>query len=243
MAISINKSLRAVHLGSPRLKRLGEPYIAGVCLHDTSGTGKHNDTQYLADPGDGRKVSVDFTVERDGSIFQLNPDLPGHYTLHAGRSTKFVDRFGAVYKNNAVTRVLIGIELVQKANMSLIPQWPPDQVQAAAELCLTLCQRFNFGKDQITTHSRIITDGSRIDPRGFPMSSFWFFFNRAANIPAIDPPKDSIGAPSIYRVGAGDTLTSIAKRFNTSIESIKSLNGLNDPSNLILAGQVLTIRR
>jgi Mannosyl-glycoprotein endo-beta-N-acetylglucosaminidase len=59
--------------------------IQGIVLHDTAGNGTHGDTLYLNDPQDGRKVSVDFTVEKDGSIFKLNPDLPSFYCNHAGQ--------------------------------------------------------------------------------------------------------------------------------------------------------------
>lgn len=243
MKININKSLRAKNLGRPRITRNGQVVIAGVCLHDTAGSGKHGDTLYLANPGDGRAVSVDFTVERDGSIYQLNPDLQKYYTFHAGRATRFRAADGSTYKNRDVTRVLIGIELVQKANLSLSPIWPADQIQAAAELCLFLAQTFGFGKSQITTHQQIITDGSRSDPRQFPFDSFWFYFNRAANVPAIDPPAGELGRPVIHTVKAGETLYSISKMYAVTVETIKARNDIVDPSNLIRVGQVLLIRR
>lgn len=61
--------LIAKYVKSGRLK------IVGIVLHDTAGNGGHGDTKYLAHPTDGRRVSVDFTVERDGGIWKLNPDL------------------------------------------------------------------------------------------------------------------------------------------------------------------------
>jgi hypothetical protein len=45
--------------------------------------------------------------------------------------------------------------------------------------------------------------------------------------------------PVRYTVQAGDTLTSIARRYNTSVSEIKRINGLQ--SDFILAGQVLII--
>ena len=44
-----------------------------------------------------------------------------------------------------------------------------------------------------------------------------------------------------YTVRAGDTLSSIASRYNTSYQSIASLNGLANP-NLIFAGQTLKVK-
>jgi len=236
--MDINRTLKARHLGTPRIRRRdGSPNVAGVCLHDTAGTGLHNDTLYLANPGDGRSVSVDFTVERDGTIYQLNPDLSQYFTFHAGRATYFRDKHGQAFRNRDVTRVLIGIELCQKANLSLSPLWPAEQVQAAAELCFFLAETFGFGKEQITTHQRLITDGSRSDPRKFPFATFWFYYDRVAGTVGVDTPA------KIHRVSAGETLWAIAKKYNTTIERIKDLNDLNDPSNLIRPGQVLIINK
>ncbi len=250
MKLQIDVSLTARFLGKPkdgigsaRIIRDGKPVVAGICLHDTAGSGTHNDTKYLANPGDGRTVSVDFTVERDGSVFQLNPDLKKYFTYHAGRATSFRAQDGRTYRNADCNRVLIGIELVQKARLDLIPVWPAEQVQAAAELCVFLCQTFAIGKESITTHAKLITDNSRTDPRGFPFSMFWFEFNRAANVPAIDPPAGDLGSPVIHSVVTGDTLSKLAKVYGTSIEAIKALNNINEASTLIRIGQILTIRR
>lgn len=250
MKLTIKTNLKSRYLGSPRISRNGKVVVAGACIHDTAGTGLHNDTLYLANPGEPsdprtRKVSVDFTVERDGSVYQLNPDLVRNYTFHAGRATKFKAADGRTYLNRDVTRVLIGIELCQKARMDLTPAWPTEQIQAVAELCVFLCQTFGFGKDQITTHARVITDNSRTDPRAFPWTVFWFHFNKAANPSALDldPDNGGLGSPVNHSVAAGDTLWSLAKRYSTSIESIKALNDINDPSNVLRIGQILKIRK
>jgi hypothetical protein len=237
----IQLSLTAHNLGK-RLIIDGRPFIGGICLHDTAGSGSHNDTIYLSHPGDGRKVSVDFTVERDGSIWQLNPDLNKFCTFHAGRATKWIAG-GRVFRNRAVTQVLIGIEIVQQAAMKLNPIWPDQQVKSVAELCYFLCSKFNLTKEQVTTHAKVITDGSRSDPRQFPFDAFWFHFNRVANMPAIDPPPGPLGQPVIVEVAANDTLWAIAKRYNSTVEQIKHLNGMNTPSNVIRPGQKLIIKK
>lgn len=240
--MDINTSLKARFLGN-RLILDGRHFVGGVCLHDTAGTGTHNDTLYLANPGDGRKVSVDFTVERDGSVYQLNPDLTKKCTFHAGRATRW--RVGnRVFRNRQVTQVLIGIELCHKANLAGVsPIWPAEQVKAAAELCVFLCGKFDLDKTQITTHAKIITDNTRTDPRAFPFDDFWFHFNKTANIPAIDPPPGTLGSPIMYEVAAGDSLWSIAKKFGKSVEHLKALNQISQASNLIKIGQKLIIQR
>jgi len=157
-----------------RLMRKGRTGILGIVLHDTGGSGTHNDTLYLQSPGDGRTVSVDFTVERDGSIWKLNPDLPTYYCFHAGRSTQWRN-----YKNGEVNRVTVGIEIVQHAKLSLSPLYPLAQVQAVAALCAWLTYTYGLKASDLTTHRQIITDGSRSDPRKFPFDAtdgFWRFY-------------------------------------------------------------------
>lgn len=238
----IRTNIRAVHLGK-RLILGGVPFIAGICLHDTAGTGTHNDTLYLANPGDGRIVSVDYTVERNGDIYELNPDVKNKCTWHAGRATRF-QVLGRILKNREVTQSLIGIEIVHKANPALQnPIWPDEQVQAVAELCFYLCNRYGLSKDRITTHAKIITDGSRTDPRNFPFEAFWFHFNRAANTPAINPPAPEMSAAITYVVKPGDSLWKISKQFGKSIEELKSLNGIDSRSDLITPGQSLVIQK
>lgn len=239
--MEIKTNLKAKHLGK-RLILNGKPFVAGIVLHDTAGTGKHNDTLYLANPGDGRVVSVDFTVERDGAVYQLNPDLDRNCTWHAGRATTFRIP-GRTLKNREVTQSMIGIEITQKAALNLSPIWPADQIRAVAELCVYICRRFGLDKSRIVTHADIITDGSRTDPRKFPFSEFWWWFNRTANTPAIDPPADNLGAPIIHTVKAGDTLWRISRTYATPIERIKSLNAIETASNAIAIGQKLIIKK
>lgn len=150
----------------------GRTGILGIVLHDTAGAGTHNDTIYLQEGGEP-KVSVDFTVERDGSIWKLNPDLPRYYCNHAGRSTQWRN-----YKNRQVNRVTIGIEIVQFANLKT-DLYPDPQVRSVAALCAWLTSTFGLQPSDITTHRQIITDGSRSDPRKFPfegVNGFWRYF-------------------------------------------------------------------
>lgn len=219
MALNIKRDYTAVHVSS------GTRTPVGIVLHDTAGAGTINDVKYLANPGDGRVVSSDFVVTRDGSVYQLTPDLKKHWTYHAGRATAFKG-----FVNKQVNKATVGIEISQKANLSLTPLYPGAQVQAVAELCSYLCQMFNLTKDDITTHAKIITDGSRSDPRQFPFTDFWNLFNAAGG-----------HQPTKHTVKAGDTLYKLANKYGTTIEAIKQLNGINTASNLITVGQVLTV--
>ena len=151
--------------------------ISGIVLHDSAGTGTHLDTLYLADPTDGRNVSADFTVERDGGIWRLNPDLERLYCHHAGRATRWRD-----LENRQVNEATIGIEIIQKKILPPGPAYPDPQVRCAARLCAWLVQRGGLTPEDITTHQQIITDGSRSDPRQFPFigeNGFWSYFWQA----------------------------------------------------------------
>lgn len=247
--MNILRTFTAKHLGR-RLIFGGKPFIAGIILHDTAGSGTHNDTRYLANPGDGRAVSCDYTIERDGKIYQLNPDIKNRCTWHAGRATRFKSGNRSL-RNREVTQSLIGIELVQKANLSLSPIWPDPQVKAVAELCVFLCKEYALPKESITTHAAIITDGSRTDPRQFPFPSFWFYFNqyadptasRAAAIGGVARDPEGLAAAVNHTVGAGDTLWGIAKKYGTSVEEIKAINAIDTRSNVIHPGQTLRVNR
>lgn len=207
-----------------------------IVIHDTAGSGTKGDMEYLRDDPEHRGVSVDFVILRDGTIFQLNPDLHRYSTGHAGRNTKFRQ-----WKNNEVNVRAIGIELSHHVRESQNPNWPGEQVKAVAELCRSLCTEFGLTEGDITTHAKIITDGSRTDPRHFPFDSFWAIFRGLSTVTGneIVGPMDFID----HTVVAGDTLYNLAVKYGTSIEAIKALNNMETPSTRIDVDQVLKIRR
>lgn len=148
--------------------------IRGIVLHSTAGGGKHNDTVYLAHPGDGRKVGVDFTIERDGSIWRLTPNEVQYAMPHAGKDTLFKG-----LSNGKVNRITVGIELTQHVRLELTPMWPDAQVRACAHLCASLAQTHGLFPADIVTHRQISISARRSDPRQFPFSGengFWRYF-------------------------------------------------------------------
>ncbi|WP_128546588.1 N-acetylmuramoyl-L-alanine amidase [Larkinella soli] len=148
--------------------------ILGIVLHDTAGSGTHDDTLHLARPDDGRAVSADFTVERDGRIWNLNPDLTGYCSLHAGQNTAFRG-----LRNFAVDQATVGIEIVQHVDLALTPTYPTAQVRKVAWLCAWLATTLGLQPSDIITHRQVTADGSRTDPRYFPFEGpcgFWAYF-------------------------------------------------------------------
>lgn len=222
-----NRSLTAKNLGV----RVGTPQF--IVLHDTAGSGTANDAKYLANDPERRGISVDFCIDKEGTIFQLNPNLATRCTHHAGRNTFFRQ-----YANRNVNNHSIGIEIAQKANMvGLNPPYPDVQVKAVAFVCRYLCETFKLAKTDITTHAKIITDGSRSDPRKFPWDKFWTYFNEPD-----DAEKEPFDTKMVHIVQAGDTLYALATKYTTTVERIKALNDMNDASNLIKVGQQLIVK-
>jgi N-acetyl-anhydromuramyl-L-alanine amidase AmpD len=205
-----------------------------IVLHDTAGNGGRGDAEYLANDPEKRGVSVDFCILKDGTIYQLNHDLKRRCTFHAGRNTAFRG-----HTNGGVNQNSVGIEIAQKANMKgLSPAYPEAQVRAVAEVCQHLCRLFNLTKLDITTHAKIIRDGSRSDPRNFPWERFWEMFNEKGP----QAPESIVNSPIYHFVQEGDTLYSLSRKYTTTVERIKALNEMNTPSNVIELGRTLKVK-
>lgn len=56
----------------------------------------------------------------------------------------------------------------------------------------------------------------------------------------VDAPSEPVASERVYEVRSGDTLTSIAERFDTTVEAIVEANDVADP-DVIDVGQRLTI--
>jgi LysM repeat protein len=239
--IKFNKSLKCQNLVR------GRGAISGIILHDTAGSGTHNDTLYLAQSEEARKrkIGIDYTVERDGTVYELNPNVEVYYTAHAGRATNWRAKG---LKGPAINQHCIGIEIVQKADMGHWAkvgeeEWPLDQVRAVAELCGYLCKTHRLTKLDITTHTLVITDGSRSDPRKWPFQIFWQYFDSYVNVVVTNPlvpVKETVGR-NYHKVVKGDTLSKLAPLYNTTIEKLRALNGIGMDNKIIL-GQDLIVK-
>lgn len=203
-----------------------------IVLHDTAGNGGLGDVKYLAQDPENRGVSVDFVIPKDGTIYQLNPDLNRKYTSHAGRKTAFRG-----HSNRNVNRYSVGIEIGQRATLV---EYPEVQIRSVAKTCAYLCDTFSLTKTDITTHAKIITDGSRSDPRKFPWDIFWVYFNEMSGL--VLPGEVSGDARIYHLVRKGDTLYALSQHYLTSVEQIKALNGMDDRSNTIHPGQKLVVK-
>lgn len=67
------------------------------------------------------------------------------------------------------------------------------------------------------------------------------FLSDTSEVPHTENPNDSINTETItYTVQSGDTLSSIASRYGTTVQEVVDINGLSNP-NLIYPGEVLRI--
>lgn len=235
--MEFNNTLRARKLNS--YNDGVRPTVKGIVLHDTAGSGTINDAKYLANDPENRGVSVDFVILRDGTVYKLNPDLTRYSTNHAGRHTAWKAK-GLVAGN--MNGHVIGIEIshnVVPARQT--PEWPVEQVTAVAQVCRYLCEQFHLDpKTDITTHAKIITDGSRTDPRNFPFDQFWVAM--ADGIAGVVPANPETSHKTFHTVVEGETLWGLANKYHTSIEAIKALNHFDTPSTLITVGQQLLVK-
>lgn len=150
----------AMHTKTAAYRQRRHERVRFIVLHETIGS-YPSDLDYLASRND-RKVSVDFYINRTGGIWQLNPDVAGHHTWHAGRSS---------YQGySGLNTYSVGIEMERAEEAS---DWPAAQVAAAAHLSAWLTQEFglDLSTHPIVGHARIAPD-RKTDPRNFPWEDF-----------------------------------------------------------------------
>lgn len=155
-----------------------------LCLHATVGT-YASSINWLTIPAS--KVSCHYLIRKDGHIAQLVADDQAAW--HAGVSQWF-DMDSA-----EILRGSIGIEIENLYGMKLpngkyhgSDPYPPAQLTALRELCVSLVGRYSILPDMFVRHLDIATPrGRKSDPAYFPWSAFKA--SVYASPPAPDPPK------------------------------------------------------
>ena len=84
-----------------------------------------------------------------------------------------------------------------------------------------------------------ITQQQLIDANGLT-GGMIYVGQRLSLLPATAAPAASTAGATTHRVAAGQTLSSIAQRYGTTIKSIQTANGITDP-NRVVVGRILTI--
>lgn len=129
----------------------GDPPSA-IVLHSGEGS-REGDIDTLTSRTSG--VSSNYYVARDGTVFQFAND--DRATQHAG-----VSRYLGIRGWNGIS---LGIETEHRAGQS----WPQKQLDALAELCTDLVERFGIPREMVVAHRWIAVPRERkSDPSNFP---------------------------------------------------------------------------
>jgi LysM repeat protein len=166
---------------------------------------------------------------------QLQPsqqpqDRPGTYVVQPGDSfSRIAAKYGITAQALAAANGLSMASLIYKGQILTIPA-PGQQPQATA-IAPTSVPPTTPPTPAAPTPVPITAVPATQMPKAGTTTT---------PLPAGSPTEVEPGKPIKYTVQVGDTLTSIAARFSTTVVAIMQLNGMTDP-NFLYAGQVLTI--
>jgi hypothetical protein len=142
--------------------------IEGITLHTGEGT-RASDLGWLCNRESG--VSAHYYVCRDGTIYQLVPDVCRAW--HAGHT----------WGNDCT----LGIETEHKQGQD----WPSVQVQALDDLCRHLVAKYDISPEGIVAH-RWLTPARKIDPTDLDDSELEIFIENLYE-PRQEAPKPANG--------------------------------------------------
>jgi N-acetyl-anhydromuramyl-L-alanine amidase AmpD len=151
--------------GDPRNYRIGRSSVIGALIHSTAGTSSL-DWLLTGSARAGQPAGADFLIDRDGTRHKLCK--PGYYPYHAGHSRFNI--FGRDYSGDALSSVLVGIELECLDTQLCTYQ----QLDSLAELIVML--GFDNGwrwPYYLLGHYEVALPlGRRSDPQGFAWGDF-----------------------------------------------------------------------
>jgi N-acetyl-anhydromuramyl-L-alanine amidase AmpD len=200
-----------------------------IVMHDTVGTFP-GDINFLTSRESG--VSCDFYVRRNGDLFQLNSDLTGTKTFHAGVSS--YQGFSNLNEQS------LGIE--QEHSLSAGGDWPDAQVEASAHLVAWLVQEFNLDLDThpIVSHAQVAKPaGRKIDPRSFPWADFMNRVQRflnGENIPGVQLVFGATG--NVIPVD----MRMIRNSFFAKLDALEAATGLSAPVHIAVEDGWVAVR-
>ena len=124
------------HCGSYNLsRRTGKP--KHIVIHYTGSMASAlNNCIYFA--GGDRQASADYFIDRDGTIYQYNPDLDSYYSWHCGDGR---GRYGITNSQS------IGIEHVSDGR-----DFSPEQIKASSELVQWLQSKYGVPDGNVVRH-------------------------------------------------------------------------------------------
>ncbi|HWK13631.1 MAG TPA: N-acetylmuramoyl-L-alanine amidase [Rhizobiaceae bacterium] len=99
------------------------------------------------------EVSSHYLVHEDGRIVQMVREADRAW--HAGRSSW--------HGQPDMNSCSIGIEIVNPGHLLGYPDFPPAQIDAVSDLCVSICARHEIAPERVLAHSDI-APGRKIDP-------------------------------------------------------------------------------
>lgn len=151
------KTMKAAFFKDARIKPIF------LILHHTASNA--DTSAYLANPGDGRKVSVHFHVTRKGAVTRYSnlvdiEKRTAKQAFHAGESEWIYK--GKKYTN--LNRYSIGIEMDGDGKTPFTKR----QLEQTSELCLLIMAAFGIPPECVLGHKEI-SPGRKIDPSPMDM--------------------------------------------------------------------------
>lgn len=190
-------------------------------------------------------MAGNLSVETCGNVFQTRKASSNYGIGSDGRIALYVDEKDRAWStaNPGNDNQAINIEV---ANDGGAPDWHVSDkaMNALVDLCVDICKRNGIAKlnytgdasGNLTRHNMFI---STTCPGPYLQSKFpWIAEQVNSRLGASNNTSGSGG--STYTVQKGDTLSEIAAKYKTTVDTLVKLNGIKDP-NLIITGQVLKL--
>ena len=191
-------------------------------------------------------MAGNLSVETCGNVFQTRRASSNYGIGSDGRIALYVDEKDRAWStaDPGNDNQAINIEV---ANDGGAPDWHVSDkaLNALVDLCVDICKRngishLNYTGDasgNLTRHNMFIATAC---PGPYLQSKFPWIAEQV-NFRLGQTKPQSPAAPSgTYTVKKGDTLSEIAAKYKTTVDTLVKLNGIKDP-NLIITGQVLKL--
>ncbi|MFE7122141.1 peptidoglycan-binding protein [Streptomyces sp. NPDC057654] len=213
--------------------------VNGVIIHHTVTSGTESSVEMCFNGYDELPGPLCHgVIAKDGTVHLVGNGRANH----AGKGDGSV--LNAVIRESALPRPTVndtdgntrfyGFECVNLGDGA--DPWPAAQLAAIERVSAAVCRAHGWSSASVIGHKE--WTNNKIDPRGFSMADMR---SRVAGRLKGEPSGgDGSAEPDTYTVRPGDTLSSIAAAFHTTVEILMALNGITDP-NRIQAGQTLKI--
>ena len=191
-------------------------------------------------------MAGNLSVETCGNVFQTRKASSNYGIGSDGRIALYVDEKDRAWStaNPGNDNQAINIEV---ANDGGAPDWHVSDkaLSALVDLCVDICKRNGIAKlnytgdasGNLTRHNMFIATAC---PGPYLQSKFPWIAEQVNSRLGQTKPQSPAAPGGTYTIHKGDTLSKIAAKYKTTVDTLVKLNGIKDP-NLIITGQVLKL--